>query len=109
MCYERVRGYRVDVSCRTNETHVARDIQTSRCGRICFFNVLVVKFEGKYRVCECSFVVVRHFVCCERFSSYRADVSCCTNEMGLLSDIQTGRCGRICFFPLLYTVAKVEC
>ena len=41
------------------------------------------------------------YVYFERFSGYRADVSCCTTKMYLISIIQTGRCGRICFVTLL--------
>ena len=52
----------------------------------------------KYRVCECSLVVVRHIVCCERFSCYRADVWCFTNKLYAVSTTQTDRCGRICFY-----------
>ena len=93
-------SYRADVSCCTNWICLISHIQTGRCGRICFFNVLLWNLNANIVFCEYSFVVVRHFACCERFSSYRTDVSCCTNGMCLITHIQTGRCGRICFFPL---------
>ena len=38
---------------------------------------------------------MRHIVYYERFRGYRADVSCCTAKMYLVSVIQTGRSGRI--------------
>ena len=40
-----------------------------------FFNLIVAKFEYKYRVCACSLVVVRHIIYFDRFRGYRADVS----------------------------------
>ena len=52
-------------------------------------------------------VVVRHIVYCERFGSFRADVSCFANNICLNSTVQTDRCGRICLFNL--TVAEFEC
>ena len=74
-----------------------------------FSTFLLPNLNENIVFCECSFVVVRHFVCCECFGSYRTDVSCCTNGTCLISHIQTGRCGRICFFALLFPVANVEC
>ena len=44
---------------------------------------------------------VRHIVCFERFSDYRADVSCFATELRSFITIQTNRCGRICFFLTL--------
>ena len=44
-----------------------------------FSTFLLPNLNENVVFCECSFVVVRHFVYCECFSSYRADVSCCTN------------------------------
>ena len=76
-----------------------RTMQINRCGRICFFNLVVAEFDCKYSVCACSLVVVRHIVYCERFSGYRTDVSCFMTEMFLISTIQNNRCGRIYFFP----------
>ena len=84
-------------------------MQINRCGRICFFNLVIAEFDCKYRVCACSLVVMRHIVYCERFSGYRADVPCFMTEMFLISTIQNNRCGRIYFFPLLFSVAKFEC
>ena len=46
--YERVRGYRADVSCCIGKKCLTGATQTGRCGRVCFFNVFVVKFECKY-------------------------------------------------------------
>ena len=60
--YERVRGYRADVSCCTAKMYLVSVIQTGRSGRICFFNVLVVKFECKYGNLCGSVVVVRHYI-----------------------------------------------
>ena len=60
--YERVRGYRADVSCCTAKMYLVSVIQTGRSGRICFFNVLVVKFECKYGNLCGSVVVVRYYI-----------------------------------------------
>ena len=65
-----------------------------------FFNLIVAELECTCRVCAWSLFVVRHFVYFKRFSSYRADVSCCTEGMCLLVTIYTGRCGHIIFFNL---------
>ena len=65
---ERFSGYRADVSCVTTKICLVSTIQTDRCGRICFLNLIVAKFECKYRVCVCSLVVVRHIIYFERFS-----------------------------------------
>ena len=54
-------------------------------------------------------VVVRHLACFERFRSYRADLSHCTNEMCLFFTIQTDRCGRVCLFDLLVAHFECEC
>ena len=89
------------MSCLTNKICLVSTTQTDRCGRSWLFNLIVAEFECKYRVCECSLVVVRHIVYCERFSGYREDISCFTNKMCLVSTIQTDRCGRICFFKTL--------
>ena len=70
-------------------------------GVFVFFNLIVAKFDSKYRVCAYSLVVVRHIVYCEHFSGYGADVSCFANGMGLFSTIQTNRCGSIYFFLTL--------
>ena len=102
---ERCSGYRVDVSCFANKMCLFSTIQTHRCGRSWLFNLIVAEFQCKYCVCECSLVVVRHIVYCERFSGHRADVSCFTNTMCVVSTIQTDRCGRICFFkPYRYQI-----
>ena len=104
---ERFSGFRADVSCCTTKIHSINTIQTNRHGRICLLNLIVAEFECKHRVCACSLVVVRQIIYCQRFSDYRADVSCCITKIYLTSAIQTGRCGRICLFNL--TVAEFEC
>ena len=71
-----------------------------------FFNLLVAELECTHRVCAWSVFVVRHFMYFKRFSSYRADVSCCTKGMCYLVTIYTGRCGHIFFFNLF--VAEFE-
>ena len=108
VCCQRFSGFRADVSCCTTKMHLINTIHTERCGRICLINLIVAEFEWKYRVCVCSLVVVRHIIYCERFSSYRADVSCCTTKMYLISTMQTGRCGRICFFPYCLLLPKLN-
>ena len=61
--YERVRGHRADqLSCFTAKIYLVSVIQTGRSGRICFFNVLVVKFECKYGNLCGSVVVVRYYI-----------------------------------------------
>ena len=87
--------------CYTNEMCSFITIQTNRCGSSCLFNLVVAKFECKYPVCECSLVVVRHIVYCERFGGYRADVPWFANKICLFSTIKTVRCGRICFYLTL--------
>ena len=94
-------SYRVDFSCCSNEICLFVTVSTGRWGQLFFFNLFVAEFEWKYRVFECSFVVVRHFVCCECFSRYRADLPCCTNGICSISIVQTDRCGRICFLFLI--------
>ena len=97
---ERFSGFRAYVSCFTTEMCSIITIQTGRCGCKIFLTLLLPNYNANIVFCECSFVVVRHFVCCERVRSYRTDVSCCTNDLCLIGHIQTGRCGRICFFFL---------
>ena len=91
---------------RLNYVHLVL-FRPTDVGAFIFFNLIVVKFECKYRVCVCSLVVVRHIVHCQCFSDYRADVSCCTTKIYLINIIQTDRCGRICLLNLI--VAKIEC
>ena len=79
-CFERFRSYRADLSHCTNEMCLFFTIQTDRCGRVCLFDLLVAHFECECRVCVCILVVVRHIVYCQRFSGFRADVSCCTTN-----------------------------
>ena len=67
-------------------------------GAFIFFNLIVAKFEYKYRVCVCSLGVVRHIVYCERVKDYRAGVSYFVTKTRLVSTNPTDRCGRICFF-----------
>ena len=86
------------MSCFSTKMCLVRISLTDRCERICFFNLIVVKFECKYRVCVCSLVVVRHIVYYERFSDFKAGVSCFSTKMRLVSINSTDRCGRIYFF-----------
>ena len=104
---ERFSGFRADVSCCTTKIHSINAIQTNRHGRICLLNLIVAEFECKHRVCACRLVVVRQITHCQRFSDYRADVSCCTTKIYVINTIQTDRCGRICLLDL--AVAEFEC
>ena len=62
--------------------YVIRDYLNRQMWSDNFFPALLLAhFNENIVFCQCSFDVVRHFVCCERFSSYRTDVSCCTNDL----------------------------
>ena len=76
-------------------------IQTDRCERIYFFNVLVMKFECKHGdLCvKSSCDAALHY--CERFRGFKVDLSCCAANICLKSIVHTGRCGRVCLLSFL--------